>query len=73
MAIDILKRLRNLNTSSSEKSLCMVFEIESYDCELLEKTIHSILQPFNIPGRREWFYFTPIELQYALHTIKKNK
>ncbi len=71
MAIDILKRLRNLNTSSSQKSLFMVFEIESYDCELLEKTLHSILQPFNIPGRREWFYFTPIELQYALHTIKK--
>ena len=36
------KRLRNLNTSSSEKSLRLYFEIETYDSESVEKTIHSL-------------------------------
>ena len=72
MSYNVDKRLRNLNTSSSEKSLSVYHEIKTYDCELLEKTIHSILQPFNICGRREWFFLSnKIEIQYTLHTIHK--
>ena len=52
MAYNVDKRLRNLNTGSSEKTLSIYHEIETYDCELLEKTVHSILQPFNICGRK---------------------
>jgi phage anti-repressor protein len=72
MTYNVDKRLRNLNTSSSEKSLSVYHEVESYDCELLEKTIHSILQPFNISNRREWFFFcNDMEIKYALHIINK--
>jgi hypothetical protein len=72
MTYNVDKRLRNLNTSSSGKTLSVYHEIESYDCELLEKTIHSILQPFNICGRREWFFLcNETEVEYALHTMNK--
>lgn len=72
MTYNVDKRLRNLNTSSSEKSLVIYFEKESFDCELLERTVQSILQPFNIAGRREWFFFSDkIELQYAHDVINK--
>jgi phage anti-repressor protein len=72
MTYNVDKRLRNLNTSSSEKSLSIYHEIETYDCELLEKTLHSILQPFNIVGRREWFFLcNETEVQYTLHIMKK--
>ena len=72
MTYNVDKRLRNLNTSSSGKSLSVYHEIETYDCELLEKTLHSILQPFNICGRREWFFFcNEKEVKYALHTMNK--
>lgn len=72
MTYNVDKRLRNLNTSSSGKSLSVYHEIETYDCELLEKTLHSILQPFNICGRREWFFFcNEREVQYALSTMNK--
>ena len=72
MTYNVDKRLRNLNTSSSGKSLSVYHEIETYDCELLEKTLHSILQPFNICGRREWFFFcNEREVQYALNTMNK--
>jgi phage anti-repressor protein len=72
MTYNVDKRLKNLNTSSSEKSLHVYHEIETYDCELLEKTLHSILQPFNICGRREWFFFcNEREVQYALSTMNK--
>ncbi|NBO99284.1 MAG: hypothetical protein EBU90_04045, partial [Proteobacteria bacterium] len=63
------KRLRNLNTSSSEKSLKIYHEIESYDCELLEKTVHGILKPFNVNGRKEWFYLNEKDVKYALHVL----
>jgi hypothetical protein len=67
MANDAEKRLRNLNTSSSEKSLRIIYKIETYNPELLEKTIQNVLQPFNIRGRREWFYFIDEkELNYAI-------
>jgi phage anti-repressor protein len=72
MTYNVDKRLRNLNTSSSEKSLSVYHEIESYDCETLEHTVHKILQPFNICGRREWFFFcNEKEVQYALSTMNK--
>ena len=67
MANDADKRLRNLNTSSSEKTLRIVYKLDTYHAELLEKTIQSVLQPFNIRGRREWFYFfDDRELNYAV-------
>jgi hypothetical protein len=68
------KRLRNLNTSSSEKSLRLYFEIETYDSESVEKTIHSLLLPFNIRGRREWFYFSDNnQVNHAISVMKDVK
>lgn len=71
MTYNVDKRLRNLNTSSSEKTLNIYNEIESYDCELLETTVHKILKPYNIIGRREWFFFNDDEAQYALYVLYK--
>ena len=72
MTYNVDKRLKNLNTSSSEKSLRVYHEIDSYDCETLEHTVHKILQPFNICGRREWFFFcNEREVKYALRTMNK--
>jgi phage anti-repressor protein len=70
MAGNVDKRLMSLNTASSEKSLDIYYKIWTYDCELLEKIIHSILQPFNITGRREWFYFSDeTQVEYAIHIM----
>ena len=72
MTYNVDKRLRNLNTSSSEKTLDIYNEIESFDCELLEKIVHALLQPFNISGRREWFFFqNENEIEYAYHVLHK--
>jgi phage anti-repressor protein len=74
MTTNTQKRLQSLNTSSSEKSLNLKYEIECYDAEFFERTIQSILQPFNICGRREWFYFTDEkELNYAICVMNKTK
>lgn len=74
MATNTKNRLRNLNTSSSEKSLRLYFEIETYDAESLERTIHFLLIPFNIKGRREWFYFSDEDqVQYAMSVMKDVK
>lgn len=70
MSYDVDKRLSKLNTASSEATLGIYHEVKTYDCETLESTIHRILQPFNIPRRREWFFFSSdIELQYALQIL----
>lgn len=70
MAVDSNKRLTKLNTASSEKSLELIYEIDAYDREFFERTIHSILQPFNIRGRREWFYFNnDDEVNYAIFVM----
>jgi phage anti-repressor protein len=70
MATNTGKRVRNLNTASSEKSLHLYYEVEVYDTELFERTIHNILQPFNIKGRKEWFYFSDeTQLKYAIELI----
>lgn len=72
MTYDIDKRLRNLNTASSESSLRLYHEVKTYDCETLESTVHKILKPFNIPGRREWFFFSnDTELQYGLQILNE--
>jgi hypothetical protein len=74
MTTNTQKRLQSLNTSSSEKSLNLKYEIECYDAEFFERTIQNILQPFNICGRREWFYFTDQkELNYAIYVMNKTK
>jgi phage anti-repressor protein len=74
MASNTKNRLRNLNTSSSEKSLRLYFEIDTYDAESVERTIHFILVPFNITGRREWFYFSDEDqVQYAIAIMKNVK
>jgi len=70
MAVDSNKRIGELNTASSEKSLELVYEIDAYDREFFERTIHSLLQPFNIRGRREWFYFSnDDEVNYAIFVM----
>lgn len=70
MATNTERRLKNLNTSSSEKSLRLYFEIETYDIESVERSIHFILQPYNIKGRREWFYFSDkYQIKYAIYVI----
>jgi phage anti-repressor protein len=73
MAYNVDKRLRNLNTSSTGKSLKIYHEFKSYDCELLEKFVHGILKPFNIAGRREWFFFNDHQIHYALYVIYKTE
>ena len=69
MSHNVEKRLRNLNTGSSEATLQIYNEIQTYDCEMLESIVQKILQPFNIPGRREWFFFDNNEINYALHVL----
>jgi hypothetical protein len=69
MSYNVEKRLRNLNTGSSEATLQIYNEIQTYDCEMLESIVQKILQPFNIPGRREWFFFDNNEINYALHVL----
>jgi phage anti-repressor protein len=73
MTYNVDKRLKNLNTSSSEKSLKVYKEFPSYDCELLESLVHKILKPFNLPGRREWFFFNHTELEYACYVLYKSQ
>ena len=74
MATDTTKRVRNLNTASSERSLQLYYDIETYDAELCERTIQNILQPFNIRGRREWFFFQDdTQLKYCIHVMNKVK
>jgi hypothetical protein len=74
MATDPEKRVRNLNTGSSERSLRLYYEIETYDIELCERTIQSILQPFNIKGSKEWFYFSDDnQVKYAIHIMNNVK
>lgn len=63
----------DLNTSSSKK-LRLCFEIKTYDSESVEDTIHSILLPFNIRDRREWFYFSDNnEVNHAISVMKDVK
>ena len=74
MANNTERRLRNLNTSSSEKSLRLHFEIETYDIESVERSIHFIMQPYNIKGRREWFYLSDdYQIKYAMYVMNKVK
>jgi phage anti-repressor protein len=74
MANNSEKRLRNLNTSSSEKSLRLYFQIETYDIDSVERSIHYILQPYNIKGRREWFYFSDkYQIKYAMYVMNTVK
>jgi hypothetical protein len=74
MATDTNKRVRNLNTASSERSLQLYYDIETYDTELCERTIQNILQPFNIKGRREWFFFEDdTQLKYCIHIMNRVK
>jgi len=74
MANNSEKRLRNLNTSSSEKSLRLYFQIDTYDIESVERSIHYILQPYNIKGRREWFYFSDkYQIKYAMYVMNRVK
>ena len=69
MSFNVDRRLRNLNTGSSEASLQIYHEIQTYDCEMLESIVHKILQPFNIIGRREWFFFDDSQIEYALYIL----
>ena len=74
MSYDVDKRLSKLNTASSEATLRVFHEVKTYDCETLENIIHKILQPFNIPRRREWFFFSnDTELQYALQILHETQ
>ena len=69
MSYNVNKRLSDLNTGSSIASLQIYHEIETYDCDTLETTVQKILQPFNIPGRKEWFFLDDTQMKYALHVL----
>jgi hypothetical protein len=66
------KRLVCLNISSSQKSLKMVCMFKTSNMKYAEKMIHILLEPFKIKKRNEWFFLSSdIELNYAIHIIKK--
>jgi len=69
MSYNVNKRLSDLNTGSSIASLQIYHEIETYDCDTLETTVQKILQPFNISGRKEWFFLDDTQMKYALHVL----
>ena len=67
-----IERISGLNVSSSESSLIIDKQFETIDMECAEKIIHSILKPYRIKKRNEWFFFKDkIELDNAINTIIK--
>jgi prophage antirepressor-like protein len=67
------RRLITLNISSSQKSLKMVDMFKSNNMKYAEKMIHTLLEPFRIKKRNEWFYLcNETELNYAIYTIKNS-
>ena len=67
------RRLITLNISSSQKSLKMVDMFKSKNMRYAEKIIHTLLEPFRIKKRNEWFYLcNETELNYAIYTIKNS-
>ena len=67
-----IERISCLNVSSSESSLIIDKQFETIDMECAEKIIHSILKPYRIKKRNEWFFFKDeIELDNAINTIIK--
>ena len=67
------KRLTTLNISSSQKTLEFVGVFKCNNTKSAEKIIHTILDPFKIKKRNEWFYFpNDIDINYAIHIIKKS-
>jgi phage anti-repressor protein len=67
-----IERISGLNVSSSETSLLIDKQFETIDMECAEKIIHSILKPYRIKKRNEWFFFKDkIELDNAINTIIK--
>jgi phage anti-repressor protein len=67
-----IDRISGLNVSSSETSLLIDKQFETIDMECAEKIIHSILKPYRIKKRNEWFFFKDkIELDNAINTIIK--
>ena len=65
-----IDRISGLNVSSSESSLIIDRQFETIDMECAEKIIHSILKPYKIKKRAEWFFFKDkIELNNAINTI----
>ncbi len=65
-----IDRISGLNVSSSESSLIIDRQFETIDMECAEKIIHSILKPYKIKKRAEWFFFKDkIELDNAINTI----
>ena len=67
-----IDRISGLNVSSSESSLIIDRQFETIDMECAEKIIHSILKPYKIKKRAEWFFFKDkIELDNAINTIIK--
>lgn len=67
-----MERISGLNVSSSETSLLIDKQFETIDMECAEKIIHSILKPYRIKKRNEWFFFKDkIELDNAINTIIK--
>jgi hypothetical protein len=67
-----IERISGLNVGSSETSLLIDKQFETIDMECAEKIIHSILKPYRIKKRNEWFFFKDkIELDNAINTIIK--
>ena len=67
-----IDRISALNVNSSETSLVLDKQFETIDMDSAEKTIHSILKPYRIKKRAEWFFFKDqTELDNATNTIIK--
>jgi prophage antirepressor-like protein len=67
-----IDRISALNVSSSETSLVLDKQFETIDMDSSEKIIHSILKPYRIKKRAEWFFFKDqTELDNATNTIIK--
>ncbi len=69
---DLKSRVSILNISSSTHSLILKKYWETCDKFITEKMCHSILEPFKIKSRNEWFYVkNDNELAYIINTINK--
>lgn len=64
-------RISTLNVASCQKTLKIAMIFKTWDMKGAEKIIHSILNPFKVKKRNEWFYFSSdLQLNYAINTIK---
>ena len=64
-------RISCLNVGSSDCSLIIDRYFKTIDMVSAEKIIHTVLNPYKIKKRSEWFFFIDSELNLAINTIEK--